>query len=106
MTKDHYCDFPFDEIRDIHGDYFHSLDDILEIGDFKDQAWSVIEAQGEDGSEWIVYGPPHHYVNRLGFVGTKEKHDGETYYHVCWRTAEEAEELALEAENEERANGS
>jgi len=96
MAKDHYCEFPFNEIRDAHGDYFHSLKDLLELGYSRNQIWSVVEAQGDDGSEWTIYGPSHHYVNRLGLVGTREKHDEETYYHACWRTAEEAKELEEE----------
>jgi len=41
------------------------------------QIWSIVS--GDEGV-W-TYGPPHHFVNIVGFIATKEEHDGETYYH-------------------------
>jgi hypothetical protein len=54
--------------------------------------WSVTSAEGDDGSEWIITGPPHHFCNHLGHLATKERHDNNTYYEECWLTAEEAAE--------------
>jgi len=72
-----YEAFPFDEIRDKGGDYFNTREEAkARTGCEDSQIWSVIE--GDDDS--IVWGAPHHTVNRLGYCVTKEKHDGRTYY--------------------------
>lgn len=73
---DIYKEFPFEEIRHPNGNYFRSRGEARDHGFSDDQIWSIVE--GED--TWS-YGPPHHYVNVIGFVATKERHDGETYYH-------------------------
>lgn len=67
--------FPYDEIRRTDGDYFHSRQEANDAGHDDSHVWSVIESEGV----WS-YGPPHHYVNVLGYIATKESHDGDTYY--------------------------
>lgn len=73
---DHFCDFPYDEIRAPSGDYFRNWQEAKDAGFDDDQIWSVVEAEGT-----YTYGPPHHYVNHIGHVATNERHDGDTYYH-------------------------
>lgn len=73
---DHFEDFPFEEIRKESGDYFDSIDEVVALGFDRDQIWSVTECEN-----FITYGPTHHYVNRLGYVATQERHDDNTYYH-------------------------
>ena len=77
--SEHFCDFPFVEYRKggIDGDFFASVEEAFDEGWSEDQIWSIVEC-GED--EW-TYGPPHHYINLIGYVATHERHDGETYYH-------------------------
>lgn len=88
----HEADFPFEEIRDDvvggNGDYFDSWQKAKDAGFDDDQIWSICE--GDEGA-WC-YGPPHHYVNHIGHIATKERHDGETYYIEVWDTDEEADE--------------
>ena len=72
----HTEEFPYEEHRDpVTGDYFSSVRDALEAGFELNQIWSVAESDGT-----FCYGPPHHFVNVLGFVATKETHDNDTYY--------------------------
>ena len=85
-------DFPYEEIRRPDEDYFQSWQEAKDAGYDDDQIWSVTTAEGDDGSEWIITGPPHHYVNHIGHIATLERHDNNTYYEECWRTAEEAAE--------------
>tara|TARA_B100001057_G_scaffold499887_1_gene612351 strand:- start:6930 stop:7238 length:309 start_codon:yes stop_codon:yes gene_type:complete len=82
-------EFPFEEIRDDvcggHGDYFDSLDHAVQSTRLpQDHIWSVVCVGDEDekGVEFdaFCYGPPHHYINLIGFIATNEKHDNETYY--------------------------
>jgi hypothetical protein len=91
--NDIYEDFPYQEIRREDEEYFDSWQEAKDAGYDDDQIWSVTAGQGDDGSEWYVYGPPHHYINHIGHIATNERHDGNTYYHECIRTAEEAAEL-------------
>lgn len=85
-------DFPYEEIRRPDGNYFQSWKEAKDAGWDDDQIWSVTSADGDDGSEWIIIGPPHHFCNHLGHLATLERHDNNTYYEECWRTAEEAAE--------------
>lgn len=71
----HTCDFPYEEIRLPSGDYFPSWQAARDAGYQDNQIWSVCEDNGS-----YSYGPPHHIVNVLGFIATKETHDFETYY--------------------------
>jgi len=73
---DYYREFPFEEIRDKNGDYFRRPIDLIELGYKLSQIWSVTE-----NDNTFSYGPPHHVVNVLGFVATKEHHNSKTYYH-------------------------
>jgi hypothetical protein len=95
-------DFPFEEIRRPDGDYFQNWQEAKDAGYDDDQIWSVTSAEGDDGSEWSITGPPHHFINHIGHIATLERHDNNTYYEECWRTAEEAAEdevfFALEEE--------
>ena len=89
-------DFPYEEIRRPDGDYFQSWQEAKDAGWDDDQIWSVTSAEGDDGSEWIITGPPHHYVNHIGHVATLERHDNNTYYEECWRTEDEEEDEPVE----------
>ncbi len=71
------ADFPYEEIRADDGNYFATAAEAVAAGFDIDQVWSITEFDEGDG---IVYGPPHHYVNVLGFIATKERHDHETYF--------------------------
>ena len=72
----YYQEFPFDEVRDPNGDYFPSWSAARGAGFDDNQIWSVTEHDGT----WC-YGPPHHWVNIIGYVCTSERHDHNTYYH-------------------------
>jgi hypothetical protein len=103
-SNDIYERFPYEEIRQPDGNYFDSWQQAKDAGYDDDQIWSITEGEEEDGSEWWITGPPHHYVNHMGHIATKERHDHNTYYHECWRTAEEAAEIEAELEAEDEAN--
>lgn len=78
MTDTVYEDteFPFEEIRDANGDYFETIDQAMkQTGLSSDHVWSVT-----CDDDVFITGPNHHYVNLLGYVVTKEPHDGETYF--------------------------
>ena len=77
--------FPFEEIRKPSGDYFDTaLQAMNTTGYAEEHIWSIAEGEDEekDGYRYgvEVYGPSRHYINVLGFVATKETHDGATYY--------------------------
>jgi hypothetical protein len=71
----HEKDFPFEEIKDKHGDYFKSVGHAIKAGFNENQIWAVTE---EDGT--FIYGPNHHYINLVGYIATQEHHDGDTHY--------------------------
>jgi hypothetical protein len=71
----HETEFPFEEIKDINGNYFESATHALEHGFDENQIWSVVEE-----NDTFIYGPSHHYINLIGYIATKEHHDGDTYY--------------------------
>jgi hypothetical protein len=71
----HETEFPFKEIRNENGDFFNSWMEAKLAGFQDTQIWSVTESDGT----WC-YGPPHHYVNRIGYIATAEHHDNNTYY--------------------------
>jgi len=90
-------DFPYEEIRDANGDYFLSLDAAfakiadrqnLSPADMTDEwkesvrkhIWAVIITDTEEGVAF-TFTDPRHYVNREGFIVTKEarQHDDEDY---------------------------
>jgi hypothetical protein len=85
-------DFPFEEIRDDvvggNGDYFASWQAAKDAGFDDDQIWSI--TGGDDNS--YTYGPPHHYVNHIGHIATKERHDNATYYVETWEMDEDDED--------------
>jgi hypothetical protein len=64
-------DFPYEEIRRPDGNYFQSWKEAKDAGYDDDQIWSVTSAEGDDGSEWIITGPPHHFCNHLGHLATR-----------------------------------
>jgi hypothetical protein len=76
-------EFPFNELRMPDGDYYQTIEQMERAGFEPNQMWSVVEAESDDGSEWYIYGPRHHRVNRMYYVATAEYHDGETYYEEC-----------------------
>ena len=92
-------DFPFKEIRDANGDLFPAATAALYTTGFDyNHIWALIE--GEDGEKdgyrtgSTTYGPPHHSVNVLGFIATKEAHDGDTYYEETYEMGDlEVEEI-------------
>lgn len=68
-------DFPYEEIRKPCGNYFNSWAEAKAAGYENKQIWSVVEYE-----DVLTYGPPHHYVNVIGFIATREHHDDNTYY--------------------------
>lgn len=68
-------DFPFEEIKQPNGDYFDTVAEAQAAGFDLDQIWSVVETDNV-----FTYGPSHHVINLIGYIATKEKHDGNTYY--------------------------
>ena len=72
-------DFPFKEIRKKSGGFFHTLEEVKALGYTEDQIWSVLIAENNEGYTYS-YGPCDYLLSRLGYVATKEKHDGNTYY--------------------------
>ena len=73
-------EFPFEEIRRPDGDYWSNWKEAKEAGCDDNQIWSVVD--GDDN--FLIYGPPEHYVNHVGHTVTKERHDGNTYYEEKW----------------------
>lgn len=71
----HLEDFSYEEIRRPDGNYFDSWAEAQQAGYDDDQIWSVVA-----GNKAWTYGPPHHYVNVIGFIATTERHDHDTYY--------------------------
>jgi len=94
MTTTHEKEFPFNELKMPTGDYYDNPAQMMHAGFEESQMWSVVEADSDDGAEYLCYGPVHHYVNLLGYIATAEKHDGNTYYNECIKTAKEAAEQA------------
>ena len=88
----HEQEFPFDEIRDQHGDYFSNVADAKKHSGYDEShIWSVTECEGA----WS-YGPSHHYINLIGYIATHESHDGNTYYEEeDWREQEELAEAKI-----------
>ena len=85
----HEQEFPFDEIRDEHGDYFSTVADAKKHSGYDEShIWSVTECEGA----WS-YGPSQHYINLIGYIATHESHDGNTYFEEeDWREQEELAE--------------
>ena len=73
-------DFPYEEIRKPDLDLFDTIEEMQEAGFAESQMWSVVDGEADGNKSIWVYGPAHHYVNRLGYVATAEHHDGNTYY--------------------------
>jgi hypothetical protein len=82
-------EFPFTELKTPTGDYYDNRIEMERAGFVESQMWSVTDADDDDGSEYLCYGPVHHYVNLIGYIATAEHHDGDTYYIECIRTAKE-----------------
>ncbi len=79
--------FPYREIKRTDGDYFHSYREAatVAINEYQltgDHVWSVCEYEHEDAenSYWLVYGPKHHIVNRLGYIISDQVSDNDTYF--------------------------
>ena len=88
MTTTVFGDFPFHEYRKESGDFFDTWVEARGEGFRDNQIWSVTEHENT-----IVYGPPQHYINLLGFVATKETHDGDTYYEEVIEMEDEDDDL-------------
>jgi hypothetical protein len=71
--------FPYEEIRNKNGDYFNNWQDAKDAGHADNCIWSVTEHDGT-----VCYGPPHHYVNHIGHVATKETHNNNEYYEETY----------------------
>ena len=69
-------------------DYYDKVIEAEEDGWAVHQIWSVIF---DDDIGTYTYGPPHHYVNRIGFVATEEYHDDQTYYYEVMEYSDEEE---------------
>lgn len=89
MTTIHEKEFPFTELRTPTGNYYDNKTEMELAGFAKTQMWSVVEADADDGSEYLSYGPADHYINLLGYIATAEHHDENTYYVECIKTAAE-----------------
>ena len=94
MSVVHEQPFPFQELRMPNGDYYDNQTQMQNAGFIQAQMWSVVEANCDNGAEYLCYGPVGHYVNLRGYVATAEKHDGNTYYNECIKTAEEVAQEA------------
>ena len=88
--------FPYTELRTQTGDYFDNRTEMARAGFLESQMWSVVEATADDGSEWLCYGPVHHYINLLGYIATAEHHNGGTYYEECIQEAEPIDTKSVE----------
>jgi len=98
-------DFPFEEVSRMGndgsccGDYADSPHELRKRGYVESQIWSVVggdeEAIQEDGTRlnFITYGPSGHYVNVIGYIATKEHHDGNTYYEETFEMEPYPEDL-------------
>jgi hypothetical protein len=89
--------FPFNELRRSTGAYYEFPDQLIRAGFENSQIWCVSKDKSDDGSVWWYYGPPIHYVNILGYVGTAEHHDGDTYYEECVEDAKKQNTWSKEA---------
>ncbi len=89
MNTVHEKDFPFIQLKTPTGDYYDNRTEMALAGFQESQMWSIVEADADDGTEYLVYGPVHHYVNLIGYVATAEHHDSNTYYNECVKTAQE-----------------
>lgn len=89
--------FPFNELRRSTGAYYEFPDQLIRAGFENSQIWCISKDEADDGSLWWYYGPPIHYVNILGYVGTAEHHDGDTYYEECVVKSEQLNTWSKEA---------
>lgn len=90
MSKVIKGEFPFNELVKHTGDKYDFPDEMAAAGFEQTQMWSVAEHVGEDGAEYLMYGPSNHFVNVIYYVATAEHHDDNTYYEVCVKTAQQA----------------
>lgn len=90
MSTIHEQEFPFNELKTPTGDYYDNPTQMMHAGFEKSQMWSVTAYTRKDGSEYLIYGRVHHYINLYGYIATAEHHDGDTYYEECIKTAEQA----------------
>jgi hypothetical protein len=73
-------EFPYTELRLHTGEYFDNPTQLRQAGFANTQIWSVVQAVAKDGSTWYCYGPANIWTNLVGYVGTAEHHDNDTYY--------------------------
>jgi len=69
-------EFPFNELKNQHGDYYGTISEAVLDGFNLNQIWSVTEGD----EQTYIYGPHNHFVNLIGYVCTLEKHNMNTYY--------------------------
>tara|TARA_R110002110_G_scaffold226672_1_gene441005 strand:- start:236 stop:514 length:279 start_codon:yes stop_codon:yes gene_type:complete len=75
--------FPFDEIKRNDGEYFDTAKEAMTAtGLGSSHVWVIIESDtGNDNEYCYTTSPPHHYINKIGYIATQEPHDHETYYN-------------------------
>ena len=92
------ADFPYKEIRKGSGDMFSTAEEAMKCTGYDEShIWSIGDCDGEGwaGGErygFAMYGPSCHYINILGFIATKERHDGDTYFTECYSMGEVEED--------------
>lgn len=91
MTN-HYCEFPFEEIRAESGDFFQTIEEAKTQGYALNQIWSVLQAEST-----FVYAPPRHYINLIGYTVTAEPHDDATRYY-------ETLEMAMDDDDDDQTD--
>ena len=89
--------FPFEEIRNKSGNMYDTAEEAMRFTGYdRSHIWSVVDCDDEEYNGerfgFAEYGPSHHYVNILGFIATKEKHDGDTYFTECYSMGEVEED--------------
>ena len=82
--------FPFDEIRqEEDGDMFDTAEEAMRFTGYDEyHIWSVADIDDEEYNGerfgFAGYGPSYHRINVMGYIATKERHDGDTYYTECY----------------------
>lgn len=76
----HESDFPYEEIKTSDGNLFNTVADAMAEGFNMNQVWSMSVEEAKDDLAIFTIGPPHHYINVIGYIATKETHDNNTYY--------------------------
>ena len=75
--------FPFDEIKRNDGEYFGTAKEAMTATGLDiSHVWVIIESDtGNDNEYCYTTSPPHHHINKIGYIATQEPHDHQTYYN-------------------------